>query len=35
MGEFVFKKQYEQRKRLNLPIQTDTEIGMRKRHYSG
>lgn len=29
--EFCFERQYEQRTRLNLPLETDTEKGIRKR----
>ncbi len=33
--EFCGKKQYQDRKRLGLPLMTDTELGVRSRWHSG
>ena len=35
LGDFVYEKQYDDRLRLGLPIETDTEKGIRKRWHSG
>ena len=35
LGDYVYEQQYDDRRRLGLPIETDTEKGIRKRWHSG